>query len=310
MTQVAEKIEQYNVNISNKDLIPCKDICALKVDYKSNYVTIQNSIHNEKSFSGLHFGNLQSGSRITFGYDISQNYSASVECLLLFPSIHNYDKKLVDAEFLILNKGSNGKTVIISIPVISNNNSNSHLTKVLEGNVLSTIGARYGEVTTSNIELNLNILIPKYKPYLYAEGNLRKLNYNSCYFVMFGLENALILDKHILNKCKTIINPVSLIINYSGITPKNQEIGINKEGITDFDDSDLFDCQIKGEYEEDDIEDQNEDLSNKDLNKIENNYTFIKTWLLGLSIFLGFVIFFYILIKVIPRIPDLLDSKS
>ncbi len=307
---MTQNIEQYDVNISNKDLIPCEDICSLKVDYKSNYVTIQNSMINEMSFSGLHFSNLQSGSRVTFGYDTSQNYSASVECLLLFPSIHIYNKEPAEAEFLILNKGPTGKTVIISIPVISNNNSNSHLTKVLEGDVLSTIGSRYGEVTTSNTELNLNILIPKYKPYLYAEGNLRKLNYNSCYFIMFGLENAITLDTNILNKCKTIINPVSLMIDYSGITPKKQEIGINKEGITDFDDSDLFDCQIKGEYEEDDEEDTNQDVFNKDLNKLNDNYKSLKTWLMGISVFLGFVVFFYILIKLIPKLPDLFDRNS
>ena len=307
MTQQGEKREQYNINLNSTNLIQCKDICALKVDYKSNYVTIQNSIYNEMSFPGLHFSNLQSGSRVTFGYDQSQNYSASIECLLLFPSIHDYDMNPVDAELLILNKGTNGKTVIISIPVISNSNSNSHLTKVLEGDVLSTIGSRYGEVTTSNTELNLNILIPKYKPYLYAEGNLNKLNNQPCYFVMFGLENAITIDRDILNNCKKIINPVSLMINYSGIYPKNQEIGINKEGITDYDDSDLFDCQIKGEYEDDNIEDENAELLNKDFKNLKKDYTKIKKWLSGLSIFIGFVIFFYILIKLLPKIPDLFN---
>ena len=307
MAQQGEKREQYNINLNSTNLIQCKDICALKVDYKSNYVTIQNSIYNEMPFPGLHFSNLQSGSRVTFGYDQSQNYSASIECLLLFPSIHDYDMNPVDAELLILNKGTNGKTVIISIPVISNSNSNSHLTKVLEGDVLSTIGSRYGEVTTSNTELNLNILIPKYKPYLYAEGNLNKLNNQPCYFVMFGLENAITIDRDILNNCKKIINPLSLMINYSGIYPKNQEIGINKEGITDYDDSDLFDCQIKGEYEDDNIEDENAELLNKDFKNLKKDYTKIKKWLSGLSIFIGFVIFFYILIKLVPKIPDLFN---
>ena len=127
---------------------------------------------------------------------------------------------------------------------------------------------------------------------------------------MFGLENAITLDTNILNKCKTIINPVSLMIDYSGITPKKQEIGINKEGITDFDDSDLFDCQIKGEYEEDDEEDTNQDVFNKDLNKLNDNYKSLKTWLMGISVFLGFVVFFYILIKLIPKLPDLFDRNS
>ena len=85
---------------------------------------------------------------------------------------------------------------------------------------------------------------------------------------MFGLENAITLDTNILNKCKTIINPV-IYLNYSGITVKKQVYGINKMYYY-FDDSDLFDCQIKGEYEEDDEEDTNEDVFNKDLNKLND----------------------------------------
>lgn len=307
---IIEKTEKFNVNLNSPGLIPCEDICSLKIDYKPAYVQVQNSIYKNASFSGLYFSDLQSGSRVSFGYDDQQNYSASIECLLIFPSIHNYNNEEADAEFIILNRGNNGKTVIITLPVISIENDNKNLTKILQGDLLSSI-QQPGEIGISSTELNLNTLIPLHKPYLYAEdGNLGKLHSQYSDIIMFGLQDAITLDKSIMNQCRNIIDKVSLIIDYSGIN-RDKVIGINKTGIIDYDDSDLFDCQIKGEYEdeEDDEDENNIDFPNNKLNKIEKNSKTYKKWLIILSIFLVAICFWILMFKgIIPKMFAMIKS--
>ncbi len=91
---------------------------------------------------------------------------------------------------------------------------------------------------------------------------------------MFGLQDAITLDKSVMSECRKIIDKVSLIIDYSGIN-RDKTIGINKTGITDYDDSDLFDCQIKGEYDDDEEENEdNIDFPNNKLNKLEKLYKY------------------------------------
>lgn len=302
-----KKIEKFNVNLNRPDVIPCEDICSLKVDYKPAYVQVQNSIYKNASFSGLYFSDLQSGSRVFFGYDEQQNYSASIECLLIFPSIHNYNNEEADAEFIILNRGNNGKTVIISIPVISAENDTSNLTKVLQGDLLSSI-QQPGEIGITATELNLNTLIPLNTPYLFAEdSNLGKLHSQSADIIMFGLQNAITLDKTIIDQSKKIIDKVSLIINYSGIN-RDKEIGINKLGITNSDDNDLFDCQIKGEYEDEEDDDNNIELPKNKFNKLDKDSKVYKKWLIILSVFLIAVCFWILIFKLIPKAITMINN--
>ena len=126
------------------------------------------------------------------------------------PSVHKFNNHTLAAELLIEHECvTGGKKLIVCIPIIESNNSNTATSLITE--VINNVAAnapKGGEKTNINMsDFNLNSIVPSKPFYAYAGNDMHGQSSN---FIVFGVIHAIPLNSNVLSTLNQIIKPNSI----------------------------------------------------------------------------------------------------
>jgi len=190
------------------------------------------------------------GTQISLSYDPSNTppvlfndiqYNIS-QITIFTPSLHQFNGKQVDAEIIIehipVTGSTSGNMLVVCIPIISQSNAlttsgNLNSTNILTNiiNAVSTGAPSRGESTSHINAFSLNDLVPM-KPFYSYQSTDFNIGV-PLWWVVYGIENAIVLPNNIISTLQKIVpyhsppieGKYDLFVNNNGPSIKSPESG-------------------------------------------------------------------------------------
>jgi carbonic anhydrase len=244
--------------------IPAKtdklDKCDLKCAYNFTYSSSNSTAKNNGISVSLTYDRSSVPPVI---YD-SQKYTVS-KLNLYSPSLHAFDGKKVNAEFVIEHVPvSGGDTLYVCCPIVQSNNMSTAsglLSQIIQ--YVSSNAPSNGNSTNLNLSgFTLQDIVP-FKPYYSYKNTTSGLSGD---YIVFGKMDAISLDESTLKTLNKIITPFSITMVGGQLlyNPNGPNSSLSNEGI-------YISCQPTGSSEEqiDVVQAKNESVN--DMSSMINN---------------------------------------
>lgn len=290
------------INISRTGV---RDKCNNKCQYFFSYNNSKCTIKNKKTYLQLSYDRPFDKTPVTYN-----GQSLYVTKVMIFsPSIHTYDGRSAEAEFLIEHRGDNGINMITCIPIRKDEMISSESSKMLRKIVAHANKYTQNEGESINLNLdqyNLDKFVPQSQYYSYRGTYfMYPCNGDYHYTVFHKDDTFLTMSSNSLNKLKRIINRSYLSTKtgphvYFSEKPPNSGV---KPG-----DEIYIECKptgVDGEILQE--QSKSSDASAEDRDYRDKLIAFLNS---PLFLILFFIFVFYVLYKIIKFLSNKLKDKD
>jgi carbonic anhydrase len=213
-------------------------ICKLKCAYQFTYPTTTLQIINFGSF--LYFMPDETANPPVNYNDLNYNVQG---CILVQPSVHQYNSNKADAELIIVHATVSGNPLYVCIPIKNSSTSTTasvNFFDMIMSTVSQTASAPGGRTIFTNSTFSLNKFVPMTPYFAYSGTNMFSTGCRSksskIDYLVYHLDNAITMSPQAFATLKNVIphaqgfgqamsedkNSGGLFYNPSGPTPPNQ----------------------------------------------------------------------------------------